>query len=370
MATQSNQKSPTMAELLAGQSFKPVHFSRGDKVQGKIIAITEDELVVDLGAKAEGVANLKDLGEAVRQELKIGDNFEAFVAQAESSSGQIILTPFEQITVGGRRGQEQMKKWQRFIAAMHQKTTVTGRVLEVNKGGLLVETGSASSGQKVRGFIPSSQIGIENLAGQGLSGLVGQELPLKVVEVDPGNNRLILTARVGVSEETESKLAEVSEGQKVSGKVVAVAPFGLFLDINGLEGVVFPQEVAWEEPGDLGTLFKVGQEISGKIIGKDETAGKAIVSLRQLSEDPFDKVAENFQTDDVVTGTVSEISQDGVMVQLEGGVEGFVPADKVEVGNEYTVDQRTNFLVDSVDKARRRINLAPFLTSTKGLIYK
>lgn len=359
MSTQS------FADLLAAQDFKPKKFERGEQVEGEIVAITANEVVLDLGSKAEGVVNKSDLTDEQLAALKIGGKLRAYVHQADRDSDQISLSPYPPTAVSrGRRGQEQMKKWQGVISAFQKKTNTSGKVLEINKGGLLVDVSG------IRGFIPSSQIGIANFTNEGLTGLVGQNIPLSVVEVDPINNRLILSARGKVTEETEKNLSQLESGQKVKGTVVGVAPFGLFLDINGVEGMVFPQEISWEEEvGDLTAQFAVGQEIEGQITGKDEENGRVLVSLRRTTEDPFAKIAENYMVDDVVTGTVTEITQNGINVALDGA-EGFISSEKIDQGTQYSVGQTTNFLVDSVDTRNRRINLAPFLTSTKGLIYK
>ena len=180
---------------------------------------------------------------------------------------------------------------------------------------------------------------------------------------------------------------------------MAVAPFGLFVNVDGppaslgeqgealragLEGVIFATELSWtpfdsfdktqdgsaQGKDEEKPEFKVGDKVEAKVIGKDENLGRLNLSLRQMQEDPFTALAENFQVDDVVSGTVKEITTAGISVALEKGVEGLVPAAKVDQGNPYTVGQTTNFLVDSVDTRQRKINLAPFLTSTVGLIYK
>lgn len=356
---------PSFADLLAAQDFKPKRFERGEEVEGEIAIITGSEIILDLGAKSEGIINKNDLTDEQAMALQVGDSFHAFVHQVDRDSGQIVLSPYPPTAVArGKRGQEQMKKWQGVISAFQKKTNISGKVLEVNKGGLLADIGG------IRGFIPSSQIGIEHFTNEGLSGVVGQNISLSVVEVDPINNRLILSARKPVSPETKEKLSKMEAGQKVTAKVIGAAPFGLFLDLDGVEGMVFPQEVSWEEEiPDLVAQFAVGQEVEGQIVGKDDDLGRVLVSLRRTTEDPFEKIAENFMVDDVVSGTVTEITQNGVNVALDG-VEGFIPAEKIDGSMEYTVGQTTNFLVDTVDARNRRINLAPFLTSTKGLIYK
>lgn len=356
----SERSSLTMADLMASLDRRHITFSRGETASGKITLISDNEIVVDLGVKAEGVLNKRDFLPEQLRELKVGSKIEAYVLVPENESGQVVLSLFRAVQ-GGKRAEEQAKKWQKFITAQQRQTTLMGKVVEVNKGGLLVEV------EKVRGFVPSSQVSLKCIH-QFTGDLVGRELKLKVIEIDPGNNRLVLTAKTELSEDEKKKFSEVQVGDKVSGGVVVIAPFGLFVGIDGLEGIVFTQELAWTE--DKKPELKVGDKIEAKVTGKDENLGRLNLSLRQIQEDPFVSLAENFQIDDVVKGMVKEITQNGVVVTLDDGVEGLVSTSKVGQGKPYAVGQTTNFLVDSVDKARRRVNLAPFLTSTVGLIYK
>jgi ribosomal protein S1 len=362
----THQSKPlTMADLMASLSAKTLSLTRGEEVKGEIITITDNEFILDLGTKTEGVISKNDFPDDELEKLKVGDSITSFVVIPENDFGQTVLSMQRQTGRTDRRSQEQLKRWQKFIQAQTKRSTLQGKVLEVNKGGLVVDIDG------IRGFVPSSHVSLEAISKvSSFEELIGQTLPVMVIEVDPGNNRLIFSARKAVSQEVRDQLNQFEVGKKVKGKVAALVPFGLFVDLEGVEGVVFAHEVSWEEVTDLSGLYQVGQEIDAVVVGKDENLGRVTLSVRQLQEDPFEKIAEEFQTDDVVTGTVVAVDQSGVMVDLESGVSGFVPAEKVEVGNEYTVGQRTNFLVDSIDKARHRINLAPFLTSTKGLIYK
>ncbi|MCL4439317.1 MAG: S1 RNA-binding domain-containing protein, partial [Firmicutes bacterium] len=284
------------------------------------------------------------------------------VVVPENESGQAVLSLQRHIT-SGKRG-EADKKWQKFFNLMQRKSQVAGQVIEVNKGGLVVEV------EGVRGFLPGSQVGLEQMSGpDGLSGLVGEQISVNVIEVDSNNNRLIFSARKKVSDETKKKLAEFKAGIKVKGKVAAIAPFGLLVNLGEAEGVVFSQETSWDEATDLAASFQIDQEVEAQVLGVDEDLGRVNLSVKRLSADPFEEIAKDYQVDDVVSGVVSEVSPNGVVVKLDK-VVGFLPAAKMEQGTTYEVGQKSNFLVDSVDKNKRRVNLAPFLTTTKGLIYK
>ncbi|MDO8498785.1 MAG: S1 RNA-binding domain-containing protein [bacterium] len=373
------KKSLSMADLLASSYTKPLNLKHGDQVSGKIVGKTDQEYIVDLGAKAEGILNKRE----IEKELQVGDKIEGYVAVVENESGQVALATQKQV-MGSRRVMEQSKRWQKFLQALERKSHLSGRVLEINKGGLVVEVDG------MRGFLPSSHLTLENLIRKGgslpagrqvekVEELVGREIGLTVMEVDPKNNRLIFTAKKKISPEAQEKMKSFEVGGKLKVKIAAVLPFGLFVFLEDkttqealkeIEGVIFSQEVSWEETEDLSKKFTPGEEIEAQITGKDEELGRVLLSLKRLSEDPFEKLSQDFTPDDVVKGTIMETNQSGMVVKLEGGMEGFLSASKAEGGSEYQVGQTTNFLVDSVDKNKRRINLVPFITSTKGLIYK
>lgn len=364
--TSKQSKHLTMADLLATSFIKPLSLERGDEVEGEIVALTGHDVILDLGAKAEGVLSKRDLPQEFRPNLKVGEKLKAYVSSPESESGQIILSYYKPSGKLDNRSPEQSRKWQRFIQALEQKKQLRGRVVEFNKGGLMVEVEGS------RGFLPTSQISLKYFReeSKGLSGLVDKELPLLVIEADPKNNRLVFSARERINEEERNKLEQFTIGEKVQGKVVAVSPSGLLLDIRGVEGVVFATEVSWDKDLDITSSFQAGQELEALVVSKDGDLGRLTLSLRRLAEDPFEKIAEKYQTDDVVRGRVVEVSANGTLVKLNDDMEGFVPSSKIEQGVNYNIGEENNFLVGSVDKDKRRINLAPFLTTTKGLIYK
>lgn len=358
-----SSKPLTMADLLASSFSKPKILNRGDEVEGEVIALTDKEIILDLGAKAEGILGKRELGSEQRENLKVGDKLKAFILSSENESGQVVLTLQTGFTL--ERRAEVSPRWQKFTKALHSQQQFKGRVIEVNRGGLMVEV------EGTRGFLPASQIGLANLIKfGGLDKLVGEELLLSLVEVDPATNRLIFSSRGVLSQKTSEGLAKIKAGEKIVGKIAAITPTVLFVDLGDIEGVIYAQEVAWEEVESLESRFEVGQEVEAQVIDKDEKAGRVSLSLRRLQKDPFEEVAGKFAVDDVVSGTVTEVTTSGASIKLESGVEGFLPAGKMEQGVSLNIGQSLNFLVDGVDKERRKVNLAPFLISTKGLIYK
>ncbi|MDO8570716.1 MAG: S1 RNA-binding domain-containing protein [Candidatus Daviesbacteria bacterium] len=357
-----------MADLMsAGNAPKKLY--RGQEVEGTVISVSDREIILDLGTKAEGLMSKNDLPQDKRDQVKVGDNLKAFIIAPENESGQVVLTLQKELTfgtrmrnVGGKKGID-LKKWQKFFQARDQKTTVSGKVLEANKGGVVVDVDG------MRGFLPTSQINLSKITGE----IIGQNLKLYVIEIDINDNRLILSTRGKVDEETLAKIAKLEVGQEILGKIVSIAPFGLIVDLNGVEGIIYSQELSWTAPhkdgAGLENEFELGQEIKAKISSIDESTGRVNLSVRQMEEDPFADLVKDLQPDDVVSGLIKEVTQNEVVVQLDG-VEGIVPVSKIEQGKQYIVGEKNSFTIDNIDTNKRKINLAPFLTSTKGLIYK
>lgn len=346
---------------------KPIFLHRGKEVEGKIISKTETELILDLGSKSDGVLSARELPKEQFSTLKIGDKIKVFVVETENEAGQTVVSTH--LPVRPSRFPERGKKgrqidWDRFTTASDQNTQISAKVVEINKGGLIVEVDGA------RGFLPNSQIGFELIKKMGsTSDITGQDLTVLVSEVDTENNRLIFTQKGLVSDQVKSSLAEYKNGQKVTGKIAAILPFGLFVAVDSVGGLVFIGDVAWEKVEDLTKLYKVGDEVQVVVTGIDNDLGRLNLSIKQLQQDPFTKLAEKYPVDEAVKGTVVDVNPGGVSVKLEDGTEGFIQPGKLG-DTSYEAGQSTTFLVDSIDSKRRRLNLTPLITSTAGLIYK
>lgn len=347
-----------MADLLAKQETQSLSVSRGQELTGQVISIDSKEVILDLGTKSEGVLSIKDLSPKEREDLKVGSNLKVFVTFPENESGQVVLALRKAI---GKASSA--VKWDKFEQALNSGRSFTGKGVEVNKGGLIVEVAD------VRGFLPSSQVALSQITD--LEDLVGKDIAVTVIEVDPSQNRLIFSQKASISETIKEQLKKLSIGDKVSGKVAAVLPFGIFVTLDsGVEGLVHISEIAWEKIEDPGKLFKVGDSVEAEVISLDSNTNRVNLSIKQLQTDPFLEISKKFAQDDVVKGVVSKVNSTGVFLNLENGAEGLIYASKLEAGVEYQVGLKVQALVDSIDSAKRRISLVPFLKTTKGLIYK
>ena len=356
----------TMEELLASQTKKFKTLSRGQEIEGTVVSISDREITLDLGSKSEGVLQVRELSKDKLGSLKVEDKLKVFVSIPENESGQAVVSLTYQI----KQSRDQMRgrgpNWQRFAQAQTQKSKLSGKVLEINKGGLIVDVEGS------RGFLPNSQVGFELLskASKGMEDLVGQTLTITVIEIDQNNNKLIFSQRGQVSDEVKKKLSGFKKDQKATGKIVAVLPFGLVVDVEGSQGLVFISDVSWERQEDLSKQYSVGSEVEVLITGLDEDLGRLNLSIKQLSEDPFLKLVDKYPTDEVVKGEVISVTDSGVVFKLDEGIEGLLPVSKMEQTMTYDIGKSMSLLVDSVDTQRRKINLTPFITSTEGLIYK
>lgn len=348
----------SMATLLAKQDQKIKSVQRGDEVEGTVITFIGGEIIVDLGTKAEGVFQKKDLSPDQLKNLKVGSKITATVIHSESPSGQVVLGL--QKSVSAKPGSE---KFQKFIRAINSKQVFKGKGIEANKGGLVVEVDG------VRGFLPSSQVSLSQAAN--IEEMIGKDLELVTLEVEPNQNRLIFTQKTTMSEESKATLGSLKSGATVKGKVAAILSFGVFVSLeNGVEGLVHISELSWDKVEDPNTLLKVGDEVAAKVLSADEGAGRANLSIKQLAKDPFADKIKDIQAEDTIKGKVTKITPNGVNVLLKESIEGIVPSAKLSGEEGYEVDGEYSFLVGSVDNHKRRVNLTPFLTSTKDLIYR
>lgn len=352
----------SMADLLAKQDKKQLRLSRNQEIEGEVVSINPQEIILDLGTKSEGVLPKRDLSQDQLSNLKVGDKLSVFVVIPENESGQVLLTLHKSVAKGPNTG-----KWRRFEEALRDHQTMLGKGLEVNKGGLIVEVNG------VRGFLPSSQVSLSTASN--LDELVGKEVQVSVIEVDPNQNRLIFTQKGSISEDVKEKITKLKIGDQVKGAIAAVLPFGIFVTISGenfegVEGLVHVSELSWDRVEDPAAHFKVGQEVEAKVVSIDHETGRVNLSIKQLTEDPFMKKTEGYKSDDVIKGKVSKVNNMGIYVSLEDGLEGLIQSSKLEPGEEYKEGQEITVLIDTVEKNKRRILLSPFRTSTKGLIYK
>ena len=356
----SGSKPQTMEDLLALEGFSPKGYKRGDMVTGRITSISGKEVLIDIGGKMEGVVGDKEW-DSVRDfvaKLKVGDKIPVTIISPETDRGQMVLS----IRRAGAKF-----RWQKAQDLLKSGEVVSVRGVETNKGGLLVEF------EGVRGFIPGSQLSPE-LQGD-TAKLINRVLQAKVIEVDQTQNRLIFSQKaVAGAADLAKKLEEVKKktkiGEKYHGKVSAVMPYGIFVNLeNGTDGLVHISEISWTKVENLTELFKVGDKVEVLVLGVSETDAKLNLSLKQLQPDPWLDLAKKYSADQEIKGKVTRVSNYGVFVQLEEGVEGLIHISKVPAESDYKVGDKVSCTIESIDSVAHRISLIPVLTA-KPIGYK
>ena len=332
---------------------------RGQQVTGKIVSISNDLMLVDIGSKSEGLIYGKEMAAAsdIVKKLKAGDNLTATVVYPENDAGQTILSL-------RKTGSE--SRWQDLIDVRDDGSEIEVKALEVSRGGLIADY------LGIRGFIPSTQLDLEFLKNP--QNLIGKSFKVRVVEVDKNLNRLILTQRSTVSpEEADKILSKVSIGTNYKGKVVAVLPSSIFVNIeaNGdlIEGIIHISEVSWEKVADLQGMFNVEDEIEAQAVGLDKESARVFLSLKQLKDDPWQTSVKNYSKEQVVTGNVAKITNFGAFIELEKGIEGLIHVSKIPAEKTLKVGEKVTCTIEEIDLSNKRIALSLMLAE-KPVMYR
>ncbi|MFL5748995.1 MAG: 30S ribosomal protein S1, partial [Chloroflexota bacterium] len=358
----------TMEELLAEQDSEIKSFKHGDVVEGNVVRIDKDEILVDLGAKSEGDVSNRELDgrhAESQPQLNIGDTVLVYVLQPESQEGHAVLSL-------RRAGLE--RKWRSMQEQFEAGLIIEAPVIDHNKGGLIVDCG-------IRGFVPISQIvdfprrpqndqprdAAQEIA-EKLQPFVGRKLRLKILEVNRKANRLILSEKVALYEERREKRDELFSslqvGQKVTGTVRSIAPFGVFIDLGGIDGLVHKSELSWNKVNNPEAGYKVGEEVEAEVIDINHERGRISLSIRRLQPDPWHSTVADFNVGDVIDGTVTKLVNFGAFVRVRDGLEGLIhiselshqrvahPGDVVHEG------QQLKLKIISLDSERHRLGLS------------
>jgi small subunit ribosomal protein S1 len=358
----------TMEELLAEQNEDIKSFKHGDVVEGSVVRIDKDEILVDIGAKSEGVVSNRELygrHAETQPQLAIGDVVLVYVLQPESPEGHAVLSL-------RRAGLE--RKWRSMQEQFEAGVIIEAPVIDHNKGGLIVDCG-------IRGFVPISQIvdfprrpqndqprdAAQEIA-EKLQPFVGRKLRLKILEVNRKANRLILSEKVALYEERREKRDELFSSlqvsQKVTGTVRSIAPFGVFIDLGGIDGLVHKSELSWNKVNNPESGYKVGDEVEAEVIDINHERGRISLSIRRLQPDPWHSTVADFKVGDIIDGTVTKLVNFGAFVRVRDGLEGLIhiselshqrvahPGDVVHEG------QTLKLRIISLDSERHRLGLS------------
>lgn len=324
------QKTSSIMQKLLDENPQEIKQLRtGDLIEGHILSVSHGEILVDIGAKSEGIISGAELEDSDRsyKDLKPGDEIVAIVLQYENDQGYTVLS-FKRA--------EKDRKWIDVEAAQKSNLPLEAVVIEYNKGGLLVDC------LGLRGFVPLSHLdrvhfandvskfaaGSEAELKASLKVLAGKTLKVKVLEYDREKNRLVLSEKDALdtysTQAKQEKLSNIKPEDILEGIVTGIMPFGIFVDLDGVEGLVHISEIAWEKVNHPSAYFKVGQEIKVKVLGLDEDSGKLALSVKRLTENPWETVEQKYPVGSKITGKVSKIVPFGAFINLEKGLDGLV----------------------------------------------
>jgi len=329
-------------------------FQEGDIVTGEVVRIDKDEILVDIGYKSEGVIPASELSirksVSTEDEVSVGDKIDALVMQKEDAEGRLILSKkrarFEQA-------------WKKIEEVEQQGGTIDGTVIEVVKGGLILDLG-------VRGFLPASLVDIRRI--QNLDEYMGRVLTCKVIELNRSRNNVVLSRRAVLEEERkevrEQILGKLQPGDVVEGIISNIVDFGAFVDLEGIDGLIHISELSWGHVNHPSEVLTVGQKVNVKVLDIDRDRQRVSLGLKQTQEDPWKSLVDAHQVGDIMTGTVTKLVSFGAFVQISEGIEGLVhiselaahhvekPEEVVAVGDEIEVK------VIEIDAQRRRLSLS------------
>jgi len=356
-------------EMLKGVEM-PKSFNKGDIVEGTVITQSEGEVIVDLGGRAEGIVSGRHLKlNGKRAAKKIGDKVLVFVLSPENEEGQIQLSI-------GRTGTE--LRWHELEQAKANQVVLNVKVIEANTGGVIVEINDG-----LRGFVPSSQLknnriySNDSYAGKGdavkalqskLAEMIGEELQVKVMEINKEKNKVILSEKSVYSETDLKQRNETSNALKVGdilkGEVTGIAPFGLFVNAQGLEGLVHLSEISWDKVTNPSDFFKVGDIVDVQVLGLQDAGKRVAYSIKRMQSDPWKNIVKKYKVGQVVDGVVKSVADYGVFVKIEDGLNGLVhiselsnklvkhPSQVVKVGDQIKV------MIISISNEDRHLGLS------------
>jgi small subunit ribosomal protein S1 len=344
----------TAEDFAAAVEQTVVEFKEGSLIIGTVVRVDPDEVLVDIGFKSEGVIPAKELSirNAVNpaEIVKVGEKIEALVLTMEDSEGRLILSK--------KRAQYE-RAWGRIESVMKDGGTVTGQVIEVVKGGLIVDIG-------LRGFLPASLVELRRV--RDLHPYIGETLEAKVIELDKNRNNVVLSRRAFLEEAQQEQrqafLDELKSGEIRDGVVSSVVNFGAFVDLGGMDGLVHVSELSWQHVSHPSEVVSVGDKVKVKVLEVDLDRERISLSIRQTRDDPWESFSGAHGVGAIVDGKVTKTVPFGAFVSVADGVEGLVHVSEIAMHHvespelELSVEQAVKVKITEIDAERRRISLS------------
>ena len=345
----------TMDELLAGADTSAKQLVAGEVVTGKALSLKKHEVLIDLGAQGVGFVPRREVG--FSRNISEGDEVSASVVDTELENGMSLLSLRKAVKDRG---------WEEVSARLESGEVIDIQPYDANRGGLLVEY------EGVRGFLPVSQLSAEHYPRVGssdkdeilqrLNNLIGKTMKVRILDADRKSNKLIFSEKEAVKDGLAERFEKLAVGDQVEGVVTGVVDFGVFVNVEGIEGLVHISEISWERVNNPSDYVKTGQTIKAKIIAIDKD--RLSLSMKQLTQDPWLTEVQNFSKGDKVEGTVTRITPFGAFVQVSPAIEALVhiselgDSNNVDPEKVFTLNERKEFVILDIDKENRKISLS------------
>lgn len=329
-------------------------FDEGDLVTGTVVKIERDEVLLDIGFKSEGVIPVREL--SIRKDanpediVAMGETIEALVLQKEDKDGRLILS---------KKRAEYERAWNRVEEDFNNGQNVEGEVIEVVKGGLILDIG-------LRGFLPASLVDLRRV--KDLNAYLGTRIEARVIEMDRNLNNVVLSRRVVLEEARKAERSEIlsklQAGMRLKGVVSSIVDFGAFVDLGGIDGLIHISELSWNHVNHPSEVVKVGQEVEVQVLDVDLNRERISLGLKQTTEDPWRTLVKKYPVGAIVEGRVTKLVPFGAFVDLGDGIEGLVHISEMARQHVDTPSQVTNVnetvqvKVMEIDLDRRRISLS------------
>lgn len=351
----ANAKKYTMDELLSAEGSTSKKVIAGDNVTGHVLSIKKHEILIDLGPQGVGLIPRREV--SFIHDVHEGDEVTASVIDAEMPDGLVLLS---------LRKAAKDKGWDEIQAKFDSGETIEVIPSDANRGGLLVDY------EGIRGFMPVSQLSAEHYPRVGssdkdeilqrLNSLVGKPIKARILDANKKESKLILSEKEAIRDGLAARFAELKVGDTVKGVVTGVVDFGVFVNVEGIEGLIHISEISWERVNNPADYVKVGDTIEAKIIAIDKE--RLSLSMKQLVEDPWISEVAGLKKGSKVEGTITRITPFGAFVQISPAVEALVHVSELGEGSDvdpekiFTLNERKSFKVLDIDKEGRKISLS------------
>jgi small subunit ribosomal protein S1 len=330
------------------ETFK--NLEEGTITEGRVVALTKDKVVVDIGYKSEGMIPSDQFSSEDLQNLKIGDQVQVYIEECEDADGNLVLS---------KEKADKMKIWEELEKLYKEEKSIDGKVVSRIKGGMMVDIG-------VKAFLPGSQIDLHPV--RDLDGLVGRTFPMKIIKINHRRGNVVVSRRVLLEETRDKKrqttLATLKEGQLIQGMVKNITDYGAFIDLGGIDGLLHITDMSWGRVGHPSEMFNVGDRVEVSVLKYDRETGRISLGLKQKSADPWTNVAGKYPIGTRVKGRVVSLTDYGAFVELEPGVEGLVHVSEMSWTHEVrhpsrlvAIGDQVEAAVLNVDPASRKISL-------------